>query len=80
MSGFRHTVSNPREGAGTHTGHTGARAHGSHRRTSQPSKPTNTPAPRAHDRATVCPRPTQQPQPRSRTLPNGTGTGIDVAE
>jgi hypothetical protein len=34
-------------GAGTHTRDTRAhrRAHGSHRRTSQPSKPTNTPAP-----------------------------------
>ena len=28
-------------GAGTHTGHGRTRAHGSHRRTSQPSKPTN---------------------------------------
>ena len=53
MSGFRHTVKKPREGAGTHTGHTGARAHGSHRRTSQPSKPTNTPARPHGDRNTV---------------------------
>ena len=50
-------------GAGT-LGRT--RAHGSHRRTSQPSKPTNTSA-RPHTARRPNPRPTQQPQPRSRT-------------
>jgi hypothetical protein len=49
-------------GAGTHTGHTRdtraggrTRAHGSHRRTSQPSKPTNTQPARQRTGNTMCP-------------------------
>ena len=49
-------------GAGTHTGHTGTRAHGSHRRTSQPTQPTPT-----HPHRTTARRPDADPRPTHTT-------------
>ena len=55
---------------GAYAGHARARAHGSHRRTSQPSKPTNPPThgrrsrPRAHNVWRAQGRPLAQPLPR----------------
>ena len=79
-------------GAGTHTGHTGTRAHGSHRRTSQPTQPnphqrTRTAQPRDDRiRGRLIQQTAAGPQePRSRPLPAanseeaGTGAALMTA-
>jgi hypothetical protein len=63
----KHTTRRHRQAASRDT-HGRTRAHGSHRRTSQPSQPTPTHLHRTTARRPD-PRPSQQPQPRSQPLP-----------